>query len=155
MKVKFILMFLILVGGIVFVQSASYPAPFVSGETDAGTISSESKSLVSGSSLVVVERSNPRFENYSSDIQNVLKKDPIDWTIKENCIFIKGCWNFKEKICYPFGYVKEKQYCSDNLLDKQEKRTYGFVNQRGWGNLCEQNLNVKVIYVIKEMYSYY
>jgi len=112
MKIKFILVVLILISGIVFVQ--------------ADIALSEVKSA-------------DKFENYSSNIQKALNKEPVDWTIKEVCIFIKGCWDFKEKICYPFGYVKGKTYCSDTLTDNYGKRTYGFVEQKGWGNLCEQN----------------
>lgn len=130
MKVKFILIFLVFFVGVLGVQAAAYPAPFVSGGAGVG-----------GSSIVAEEVKSPdKFENYSSDIQKALNKEPVDWTIREACISIKGCFDFEEKICYPFGYIKGGKYCSDNLIDYVGKRSYGFTAQKGWGNLCERNL---------------
>lgn len=114
MKIKLILVLCILISGIVFVQSSS----------------------VSGSS-VIYKTNSDKFENYSTDIQNALNKEPFEWTKKYACLFMKGC--FEGKMCYPLGYAKEGKYCSDELEDYRGNIDYGFVDQKGWGNLCENN----------------
>lgn len=110
MKIKIIVVLLILISSIIFIQAD-----------------------------IIKEDNSEKYENYSNEIQNVYDKNPSDWTLKETCIFMKGCWDFKEKICYPYGYVKEGQYCSDKLEDNEGKIEYGFSEQKGWGNLCEDN----------------
>jgi len=55
------------------------------------------------------------------------------WSEKGICVFVKGC--FVDDECYPRGYRKEGQYCSDKVHPYIDMST--FINQSKAGESCE------------------
>jgi hypothetical protein len=75
-------------------------------------------------------------EDYSTDISYALQREPLDWSKKDACLFMRGC--YESPMCYPFGYIKDEKYCSDEL-EKWGKISYGFADQKNYGGACKNN----------------
>lgn len=81
--------------------------------------------------------STSSIKNYSTRISGIFDKEPFEWSKRDACFFMKGC--YENPMCYPFGYIKDGQYCSDKL-EEWGKISYGFVNQKSYdGDICENN----------------
>ena len=66
--------------------------------------------------------------------ERCLNEKQIKKIIKDNC---NGC--LEDKYCYPFGYIKDKKYCS---FDPKHNR-YSFTNQSASKEICTYSFECK------------
>ncbi len=61
------------------------------------------------------------------------------WSEKQLCKFVRGC--LEEDFCYPFGYIRDEQYCGIYYISSFEK--FGFINQSKSEENCTYDFQCK------------
>lgn len=129
-------MILLIVGVFIisFISAANYPAPFVeNGESDTAVVYGAG---TSGSDPTVATNLNTDLSNsvnaptiQDSDIATYINsnEEPLSseekyWSEKQICQFTLGCAS--EDKCYPFGFIKDDQYCGTYFISSFERTKF-------------------------------
>ena len=166
MKNKKAILFLIILL-INLVYAVNYPAPFVEGSTSGEPISEDRRSSLDQTEANTVADDLSASLESTGDVtisgdawkvgtESLSSKKEL-WSQEGLCGFIKGCAG--DNVCYPFGFIKEEQYCGfdkganledfrfekisfHNQSNAKEKCIYDFECKSNFcfNNLCVGNI---------------